>query len=594
MSIFKRNSIIFLLFVVLTLIFTFPLTGKLFSYFPGFQSTDETYGALWNFWWLKYAWQNHQPDTSCTMIAAPFGIDSSGSGYPIWNFINKWLTILTSNIFAYNAEVLIGFLLSAMFMYFLAFYLSQDTVCSVFSAVLYAFCPYHFVRNWQHLGLGQIQWMPLYILALFKLRKNPDSKHVILATIALFLVFSFDLYYAYFMLIVTALFVIFLLAKNRKDKIRVISRLFIAVFLVFLLISPSVYQIFKSRPKYASKEASAHNPFVRPFEDLFAQSARPLSYFLPATVHPLFGQFTEGFLGSPLYGESLTEHTLYLGWLPLILVFVAIRERRRRREQLPENENFNTGFFIFMAFSAWIFSQPPWWNIFGFKLYMPTFFLYKILPMFRAYCRFGIVVMLAVAVLAGIGLKFILGNLGDKKKKNAFAVFAFVLVLFEFWNYPPYKVIDVAQFPAVYDWLKEQPGDFIVAEYPLDAGSPNEMYKFYQTRHEKKIINGTLPGTYANGVAGTITKLSDFSTAGVLKWLGVKYILVHHQGYLKTGLVEEKVELNKISGNKGIRLIRSFAQEACPQDDMMCIRQGGPVDVYEVIAPAPIEPEAKK
>lgn len=32
------------------------------------------------------------------------------------------------------------------------------------------------------------------------------------------------------------------------------------------------------------------------------------------------------------------------------------------------------------------------------------------------------------------------------------------------------------------------------------ADSPNEMYKFYQTEHEKKIINGTIPGTYANKV----------------------------------------------------------------------------------------------
>ena len=43
------------------------------------------------------------------------------------------------------------------------------------------------------------------------------------------------------------------------------------------------------------------------------------------------------------------------------------------------------------------------------------------------------------------------------------------------------------------------------------------MYKFYQTKHEKKIINGTIPGIYANKVAKTITKLSDPHTAGILK-----------------------------------------------------------------------------
>ena len=48
---------------------------------------------------------------------------------------------------------------------------------------------------------------------------------------------------------------------------------------------------------------------------------------------------------------------------------------------------------------------------------MPSFFMYKILPMFRAYCRFGIVVELAVAVLAGFGLKFFLRDLSHREQK---------------------------------------------------------------------------------------------------------------------------------------------------------------------------------
>ncbi len=158
--------ILLLLFVILTSIFTFPLVFKAVNYIPGFNCTDEIYGALWNFWWLKYISAHHLPESSCSLIAAPFGIGSTESGYPIWNFINKWLTIFTSNIFTYNFETLFSFLASAAFMYYLVLYLSKDRISSVFSAIIYAFCPYHFARAWQHLGLAQTQWMPLYILAL--------------------------------------------------------------------------------------------------------------------------------------------------------------------------------------------------------------------------------------------------------------------------------------------------------------------------------------------------------------------------------------------------------------------------------------------
>ena len=151
--------------------------------------------------------------------------------------------------------------------------------------------------------------------------------------------------------------------------------------------------------------------------------------------------------------------------------------------------------------------------------------MYKILPMFRAYCRFGIVVMFAVAVLAGFGLYFILERFKSYKIKIAILCLFCGLVLFEFWNWPPYKVIDVSRVPAVYYWLKGQPENFVIAEYPLDTSSPSEKYKFYQITHEKKIINGTIPGTYANKLAESLTRLSDPYTAGVLKWLGVKYAI---------------------------------------------------------------------
>jgi len=605
----EKVSLLLIFFILLTAIFTFPLVLGMNSYIPAFHSTDEPYGALWHFWWVKYSHLNNWSASDVNMITVPFGRVIE-AGYIYWNFFNKAATLATNPVFSYNLQILLSFLVSCITTYILSFYILRNKLAALFSAIVFSFSPYHSVRSWQHLGLAHIQWMPLYLLALFRLYQEKKFWNILFVALSFTLVMSFDLYYAYFMVIVTGCFLLYLYVfvtkDNFKEKLRFTGRLFLCAPVVLILSAPDLFYIFRHIYRLkASNIASSAFGYIRPFQDLFSQSAKPLSYLLPSTAHPVFGGFTERFIGTQLYGDSFTEHTLYLGWVPLVLAFVAVRRWRRRRKRkdnsgtvplgmsLCNREDFYMWFFIFLAIVAWFFSQPPWWQLGPIKIYMPSFFMYKILPMFRAYCRFGIVLMLAVAVLAGFGLKFILERFKTNKSRLAITTLFCGLLLFEFWNYPPLKVIDVSKVPAVYYWLREKPGDFVIAEYPQDIDGPNEMYKFYQTTHQKRIINGTIPGTYANKVAQSITKLSDANTAGVLKWMGVKYALVHRDGYLQTDLIADREELNKIPQNKRLKFMRSFPEQVCPQKDIACVQKSGAVDIYEVAA-RPIEPEVEE
>ncbi|MCM8770301.1 MAG: hypothetical protein NC936_00320 [Candidatus Omnitrophica bacterium] len=535
-------------------------------------------------------------------VAYPFGLNVFRSKYIpyIYVFYYSFLSIITSPVVAYNIQMILNILLSGIFMYLLVSYLLLDNpLLALFSGMIFAFCPYQFARIWQHPGLTYNQWFPLVLFSVLLLKEKTEKSKIIFFMFSLLFLYSFDLHISFFGSFVLILFLIYSSIydwrkKALKENIRFYKTVVISWSIVLLLLFFQHCPLIKNSFLFSSTTApSAFNPYHRPFEDLFQQSARPLSYFLPAAVHPIFGKFTEQFIGSQLYGISLTEHALYLGWIPLILAFVAFRRwRRARKLKINEKENFYIGFFIFLAAVAWLFSQPPWWKIGPLKILMPSFFMYKILPMVRAYCRFGIVVMLAIAVLAGYGLKFILEKHKSRIKRIVIPCLFSSLVLFEFWNWPPFKVIDVSRVPQVYYWLKEKPGDFAIAEYPLDADSPNEMYKFYQTKHEKKIINGSIPGTPANNLAKTITKLSELYTTKILKWMGVKYVLVHHDGYLQTELTEDREELKKISINKGLKFVISFTAEECPQKDIMCTKKSGPIDVYEIVS-GPIKPEVK-
>lgn len=581
-----------IIFLLLTIIFTYPLMIKINSYIPGFQSTDEPYAALWHFWWQSYSQKHHLNSTNINMIAAPFG-KVLEKGYLYWNIINKSIAVATNPIFTYNIQVIFSYILSGLFAYFLAFFVLKNRIAALFSGIIFSFCPYHAVRTWQHLGLAQIQWMPLYLLCLLKLHKQMTIKNAVLVAVSFVLVASFDLYYAYFMFLITLIFTLFDFSyrKDFRSTFNLFQFFLVSVFLILLLDFYDFFQI----GKFIFNLHKTHSGqgvfgYVRPFGDLFSQSARPLSYFLPSADHPFFGKFTLGFVGTSLYGESFTEHALYLGWIPLLLSILAFKIWKKRKKVF--SGNFYFVFFVVLTVVSWLFSQPPWWNIFGFKLYMPSFFMYKIAPMYRAYARFGIVLTLALAVLSGFGLSFILEKFNSRNKKFAVAGLFSFLVLFEFWNYPPFKVIDVSKVPIVYYWLKEQPGDFIIAEYPLDSDSTNELYKFYQITHEKRIINGTIPGSSANKFAKTINKLSSIDTPGVLKWMGVKYVIVHKEDYFKTELLESREEPEKISKNNCLKLVKTFNKEECSDKNIMCVQETGEIDVYEITALAK-EPEIK-
>lgn len=140
----------------------------------------------------------------------------------------------------------------------------------------------------------------------------------------------------------------------------------------------------------------------------------------------------------------------------------------------------------------------------------------------------------------------------------------------------------MSRAPKVYYWLKELAKDTVIAEYPLDADSPNEMYKFYQITHNKKMVNGSVPGTPANDFAKSITRLSDSKTARELSKIGVSYAVVHRDGYERTELMEMIGEYKAIPGNPYLKLVKSFPEQKCPDDGMLCTEKTGQIDVYRI------------
>ena len=119
----KKNILRYLrvciLFAVVLIFATFPLVFKCLDHIPGFFSTDEPYGALWNFWRIKHSLDNDLSLRVTRLIAYPFGIDTYESRVPhIWQGLKFMLSLTSTPALGNNIEIIVNFLLSALFCWF--------------------------------------------------------------------------------------------------------------------------------------------------------------------------------------------------------------------------------------------------------------------------------------------------------------------------------------------------------------------------------------------------------------------------------------------------------------------------------------------
>lgn len=618
--------LIFFFFLLVTLVVTYPTIFELGGSFYG--KPADPLGSIWQLWWLKYAiWQKHISPNFCPLLAAPFGIDlTSLMGRDIFsNHFMRLPLLFLNEVVVYNLFLLLTFLLSAVTMYFLVHYFTKNRLASMVAGIMYAFCPYHLTHAQQHFGLAQIQWMSLYVLFLFKLDDDRTYKYALLCALAFSLNLFADIHYGYFMLIFTATFVVWRMwqgigeqrAESREknsvlralsSKFRAFKVILVTVFATLIFTLPFTYPILKTQFTTPQTKFIAFKGDIRPLRDLFGNSARPLSYLLPSQENPVFGGYTKQFVKTPFYGGHPVEHTLYLGWVGIVLSIVAIRGWRRRnrkqraesreqrtesREQRAESGENNSmlralssrlqdqgsrsqkgvSFFLFATIVALLFSHSPYTEIGNFRILFPSYFMYKVLPMFRVCARFGILAMLCVSVLTGIGLTSILEKIKNVNKKRVFLSMILLLVFVEFAPTLPAPMVNAVNPPPVYEWLAKQEGDFTIAEYPLKG---DQEYQFWQRIHQKRLVNGTLSGTYADKVRREIVNILKPKTPGILKYLGAKYVILHSGKYLKSEDVPIIGEIPNLRGQPGLKLIKVFDK----------------IEVYEINA-QPVKPVLK-
>ena len=343
---------------------------------------------------MEIVGRHHDPFT----VMAQFGRRITFGVYsqPVTDLPGALLARLSGPVAAYNWLVLLTFPLSAAAAYLLARYLALSPPGAAVAALAYAFSPFHVAQAAYHPHIAQTQWIPLYLLALWRCLDAATPAAVAFLAAATIAVTLSNFYAGLIVGVITPIAVAaYWLVTTRTDS-QSMRRLGITAGALLVIAACGV--------AYTSTFAVDRPVFAFPRADLFRYSAKWWGYLVPPVAHPLLGETAHRIWNAVDVREGLLEQQVSLGWGVVALGLIAVFRWLASGKQ-PSLARVPV--LVIVAVAALVCSLSPERTIGAFTFVRPSALLYYIAPMFRSYARFGVVVQLMAALLAGIGVDYL-------------------------------------------------------------------------------------------------------------------------------------------------------------------------------------------
>ncbi|RIK36452.1 MAG: hypothetical protein DCC55_27270 [Chloroflexi bacterium] len=539
-----RHIVVLLLYLVLTVVMTWPLVLNLTTAIPG--DDFDGWQNYWNQWWIKIALVERQQTPFVTdLLYHPTGV---GLYFHTLNPFNGLVTLpvqLSLGLIpAYNAVVLFSWVLGGYGVYLLTQWVLHSTLAitrsqirlprsvlpAFFAGLAFTFSPFHMAHLLGHMQVMALQWIPFYALYLLRAlhanrRGRPWLRSALMAGFFLALTGLCDWYFVLYLFFFTGIAVLWVFIQRLKEiggrfdpiktPLAALSALLAAllpagvtggVFLALLapILAPMV------------REALQFSFMVRPATDLYILSASVMDFLVPNRLHTLFRPDSFSWIGNQV--APVSERTISIGYLPLALALVAVWRDRRR-----------AAFWLVCAFFFLLLALGPRLHLGNItagdipagdsvvERWTPYALLNRLIPFMRisrSVSRYALMVQLAIAVAAAVGLASLMsrrvlrspgqvavtgeherrlrGKLGETTAPADRAgarlpliagVGACVLVLFEFWV-APYP-ISLPDTPPFYEQLRTLPDEGAVLNLPMNYDRPG--YLLYQTVHQRPL-----------------------------------------------------------------------------------------------------------
>ena len=494
------------LFILLTLVFTYPLSVRPGSVLLADQPDFHLF--VWTLGWIAHALATDPLSIFDANIFYPlrhtlaFSENLLGSGIFVAPVI--WLT--GDHVLAVNLVSLSSVALCGLGAYVLARRLGLSVGAAVVCGVIYAFSPPRFFRLGQ-LHLTTVQWIPFalaYLHTYFEHGKARDLKIAIAF-------FTFQAlatgHGAVFLGIAMAGFVLYQFAVGHPvalaRRVRDIGLTGVLLLLPALLIAIP-YRIVQREMGLRRTLDNWTVPAVSFIASPATLHQKIISLFVPvSTVNDVALAF------------------LFPGYLPVLLAVVGVTlgAARWRRHRMTDP----TMFYALLAVFTLLLTVGPPLGIWPLVYWLPGF------NFIRVPSRFLVLTVLALAVLGGIAFDRLTKS-GARRYATPLAWGLTCLLLIEFSAIP----LTVAPFstrpPTADRWLADQRERLVIAEVPVSgAMRDHSTYMLHSMAHWQKTVHGFSgfdPPEHMR-LYGAMRAFPDAESLRQMRAFGVTHVVVH-------------------------------------------------------------------
>lgn len=482
---------------------TWPLASA-----PGALSRHDNGDALLNEW--AVAWVQHQlpRDPGHLFDANIFHPEPNTLAFSEHLFVQAIVGLPLaraglSTTAVHNLLIIIGLALTGWAAYLMMARWTGDSLPAVLSGCLMAFNA-HTLTRLAHLQAMHVEFLPLAVIALDAVLERPRYA----TAVALAAWFALQGLTSNYLLVLTCVALLAAVLVRPRDwwgdrARRVAGPLVVAAALAVLLVLPFLL------PYYWAHRDQA---LARSLQEVSGNSAQWRDYLI-----------TGGRLHFALWSERLiqtgAEAALFPGLVAVLLAAVTLASGIAHRDRRAR-------MWLAIAVAGLLLSFGP-------KLpgYVALRAAFPLLEGIRAPVRFGFLMLMGVAALAGFGLAWLRRRAAARPRLAlALGLSAIVLVTAEAIR-TPIGFTPALKIPLIYRVLAREP-DAVVVEYPLFSPAAifhNAPYMLYSTQHWRPMINGYsgfVPQSYRENWT-RINRFPEPDTLVHLARLGVTHVVLH-------------------------------------------------------------------
>lgn len=524
-------------YAILAAVFTYPLVFNM----DRVNGTGDPAVMVWSMAWISHA-----------LFTEPATLYGANFFYPTpealaYTDLLLPSALLTSPLYyatnnpllSFNVVLILTYILSgyATFLLVRRLLIGRDYAvpAALFAGAIYTLSPYRYGHITQ-LNSMTTYFLPLILL--FMHRYLEDGRRPMnLFLVGLFFCLNAlsGLYYGVFaILMMAAFYAIWALLNREPPRLRdflygaPIFAAFGGILLVLLY------------PYIALAGASDHG---RDIGTVIGGSLIPQALLTSVPESWLLGWTPEAFGVTHENGMPVYELTLYPGLVATFLAVYALARRQASKASL---------LYALLGLTIFVFSLGPRITVAGVDVPLPYYLLYEFVPGFgslRVPARMWAIVMLCIAVLAGIGVRSLLERLRGKRAILAFTVLSLVAALEFLPTLPIDRYIDRGppELTPAYSYLVENaPEAAVVAEVPFASRQDafRETPRMYRSTYGWwNLVNG-YASYFPEGYYETrdaLNALPDSESLAKLEQLDVDYVIVHPGEYDEDGLDGEAI-----------------------------------------------------